>query len=544
MPAKYYIVSKNINAGVRGDDSNNLSTYFELGWELAITRIYLNLLLKRKEFDADKDFVVTNFDRGFLYSKYCKNVITYADFLKNNIDQSCVVDLTDNEAKIAVNNIFLGDMLNYIPEVLENELNKEIDLKDPLDIVKDDKQFICMVVRKRDHCPYRSMSELDVEKIINFYLNKNINVYIMGKNCESYDNGKNVFHVGYREFASLINSDKCLKMITPTSGGGMIRFYTGNCPIDVVDVAGESRRDHVLLYGENADFTGMRNKNLFNLVRLVDEVLEENFKTKINAISTENYIGDKGSSFNNPIRSFEWVRDGSGDASIFIDSMIPQVINSPLKNKFCWLLESRSVIPDIFNFVENNREELLKHCVVIFTCDENLAKLDGFAYVPSNAGSWVEDRKVHEKTKLISMISSYKTISSGHAKRMEYVEKFKNDLDFYGRDANPISKKEDGLRDYMFSIAIENCEYDTYFTEKISDCFATGTIPVYLGTKNIGKYFNEDGIVILDENFSIDKLSKELYYSKMDAIRENFEKVNNLITPEDYIYENYLKGIL
>jgi len=267
-------------------------------------------------------------------------------------------------------------------------------------------------------------------------------------------------------------------------------------------------------------------------------------KIKINAISTENYIGSAGSSFNNPVKNFEWVRDGSGEASIFIDSLIPQVIGSPLKNKFCWLLESRSVIPEVFEFVESNYKEILKHCIAIFTCDDNLAKLDGFAYVHSNAKPWIEDRQIYEKNKLISMISSHKSFSPGHANRMRYVEKFKNDLDFYGRDSNPISKKEEGLRDYMFSIVIENAEYDTYFTEKISDCFATGTIPVYLGTKNIGKYFNEDGIIMLDADFTIDKLSKELYYSKIDAVKENFEKVNNLLTAEDYIYENYLKGIL
>ena len=36
----------------------------------------------------------------------------------------------------------------------------------------------------------------------------------------------------------------------------------------------------------------------------------------------------------------------------------------------------------------------------------------------------------------------------------------------------------------MFSVCIENDVYDTYFTEKILDCFATGTIPIYKGTKN------------------------------------------------------------
>ena len=60
--------------------------------------------------------------------------------------------------------------------------------------------------------------------------------------------------------------------------------------------------------------------------------------------------------------------------------------------------------------------------------------------------------------------------------------------------------KEDGLCDYMFSVAIENGEYETYFTEKILDCFATGTIPVYLRAPDIENHFNMDGIITLSDN--------------------------------------------
>ena len=74
----------------------------------------------------------------------------------------------------------------------------------------------------------------------------------------------------------------------------------------------------------------------------------------------------------------------------------------------------------------------------------------------------------------------------------------------------------------MFSIAIENASCKTYFTEKLLDCFATGTIPVYYGAPNIGDYFNKNGIIDLSEEFDV---SDEIYYSKMDAIKENLEKL-------------------
>jgi len=90
----------------------------------------------------------------------------------------------------------------------------------------------------------------------------------------------------------------------------------------------------------------------------------------------------------------------------------------------------------------------------------------------------------------------------------------------------------------MFSVAIENGQYETYFTEKLLDCFATGTIPVYLGAPDIGNHFNKDGMIDLSEEFDI---SDEIYYNKMDAIKENLEKAKSMEVLEDFIWENYLK---
>jgi hypothetical protein len=114
-------------------------------------------------------------------------------------------------------------------------------------------------------------------------------------------------------------------------------------------------------------------------------------------------------------------------------------------------------------------------------------------------------------------------------------------VDLYGRGFNEIEEKEEALCDYMFSVVIENGVYETYFTEKILDCFATGTIPVYLGTPDIGDYFNLDGIINLTEEFEV---SEEIYYSKMDAILDNLERVKKIEVLEDFIYKTYLENNL
>ena len=68
------------------------------------------------------------------------------------------------------------------------------------------------------------------------------------------------------------------------------------------------------------------------------------------------------------------------------------------------------------------------------------------------------------------------------------------------------------------------------------DCFATGTIPVYYGAPDIGDYFNKDGIIDLSEEFDV---SEEIYYNKMDAIKDNLERTKKMEILEDFIFKNY-----
>jgi hypothetical protein len=122
------------------------------------------------------------------------------------------------------------------------------------------------------------------------------------------------------------------------------------------------------------------------------------------------------------------------------------------------------------------------------------------------------------------------------------IAEIKNFVDLYGREYKPIDIKEKGLNDYCFSIVIENLNYSNGYSEKISDCFATGTIPIYWGSPDIGEVFNTDGMIIYDDNFDINSLSFELYESKMLAIIDNFNKSVNFPIAEDYIYKTYIEG--
>jgi hypothetical protein len=113
-----------------------------------------------------------------------------------------------------------------------------------------------------------------------------------------------------------------------------------------------------------------------------------------------------------------------------------------------------------------------------------------------------------KKTKKCSMVVSYNKTTPHldclYKQRTDFAElilKTDLDIDIFGNGWNNanildqrikgrVNNKRDALTDYEFSIAIENCIEDSYFTEKITDCFLTDTTPIYYGCKNISEFFD------------------------------------------------------
>lgn len=106
---------------------------------------------------------------------------------------------------------------------------------------------------------------------------------------------------------------------------------------------------------------------------------------------------------------------------------------------------------------------------------------------------------------------------------------FEEKMTQYGNPIEGEGKKQLWDRHSMFHVAIENSYYLNYYTDKILDCFATKTLPIYWGCPNIGEFYNKDGIITFqneDELVDIlNNLTKEDYYSRLDAIEENYRLV-------------------
>lgn len=240
---------------------------------------------------------------------------------------------------------------------------------------------------------------------------------------------------------------------------------------------------------------------------------------------------------------FDWIKNEILKTTFFIDEAIVGGINKSCENKFGWVVESKMIIPQVLNEIKKYYKEISEAYKIIFTHHKEIYELaDNFIYLPPH-GYWVKQPKIYDKTKLVSMISSNKLIGEGHKFRLKWVEKLRPSLDLFGFGFKSVTDKEDALRDYMFSVTIENDQYETYWTEKLLDCFATGTIPVYHGTPDIYKYFNMDGIIILTDSFSVSQLNEAEYYKRMPAIIDNFNRSLKYNIIEDIMYERWLKNV-
>lgn len=244
----------------------------------------------------------------------------------------------------------------------------------------------------------------------------------------------------------------------------------------------------------------------------------------------------KSSSWYNEPELFDWVRKYDEEHLIFTDFSVKLVDNFTNKKKYAWLLESPEITPFAYEFIKFNYDKF----DLIFTFNKELLGLSHkFVLVPYG-GCWIEphDRIIHEKTKEVSLILSSKQITTGHKFRHEIHNNIPS-IDSYGYH-NPIQNKITALKDYRFTIVIENCQKDYYFSEKLIDAFITGTIPIYWGCPSINNFFDTNGMLFinnLDElNLLIKTLDKESYESKLDSIKNNFEAAKKYLVADNIIY--------
>lgn len=97
-----------------------------------------------------------------------------------------------------------------------------------------------------------------------------------------------------------------------------------------------------------------------------------------------------------------------------------------------------------------------------------------------------------------------------------------------------VESKSKALSQYTFALCYENMILKGWITEKIFDCFFSGTIPVYLGAPDITDYIPENCFIDKRHFGSYEELKtymKSLTDDETDAYREN---AKNFIASERY----------
>lgn len=266
---------------------------------------------------------------------------------------------------------------------------------------------------------------------------------------------------------------------------------------------------------------------------------------KVN-IRDKNFGGEPSSCHKGVNKYVQWeFNNNPVSKSCFITDMcLPDVLKaSGVQRKIAWILEPRAIHSQCYEWIEQNNK--LFDFVLTFDTDL-IDRGENFLYYP-HGRCWINGTPISSnKTNLCSIIASGKNFTIGHQLRHEVIQKKYSGLDIFGYGYNPIENKREALDEYKFSITIENSIQRGYWTEKIVDCFATKTIPIFWGDKSVCDHFDGDGIIFFEDINSLEAIlddikinGDKIYNDKLNAINKNYDIVEKYRIPEDWIYINY-----
>jgi hypothetical protein len=251
-----------------------------------------------------------------------------------------------------------------------------------------------------------------------------------------------------------------------------------------------------------------------------------------------------------------WRRDDlDSKLPIFVsDSSLLQVTPGlqSFESRYAWTIESRSVRANPFSWLEGHFQEFDS----VFTHDEKLLNELPNAKFSPGGGVWIGgvhaggNLGLHEKSKLISMVTSRKIRTPLHRRRLAIAHYLRLDP---GKKVDtwinaPYAASWAALESYMFNVAVENHQSETYFTEKLLNCFATGTVPIYFGATNISPWFDMRGVIpfrsLGDLRNIVNSANEETYSNLLPYVAENFKRVQDFLTIEDYLATNYFEDMV
>ena len=243
------------------------------------------------------------------------------------------------------------------------------------------------------------------------------------------------------------------------------------------------------------------------------------------------------------------------------------IISHPTSDAIAWLIEPNSVLnsyfgnqfdffDDLKQAIQNGKQGFKR----LYTSHKFFSDLPNVVvYENPPIPSWVgiEDCKIYEKSQDLVFVTSSKSFTPSQSKRIEVAKYLLSmGVPVYGRGfSDPrikeVEKKVSVLAPSRFCVVIENEILDGWHTEKLTDCFRTGTIPLYVGDPSISKLYDSNGMLVFDtveDLMQSDVFSdilngngtKDLYESMIENARENMHRFNQ----KDYTAKGRLNKIL
>ena len=217
----------------------------------------------------------------------------------------------------------------------------------------------------------------------------------------------------------------------------------------------------------------------------------------------------------------------SKDVSLSIDT-IQQNVNSEIK--VAVQIEPPEIINIVPQFI-NNKDNF----DLILAWDEKLLSECKNSKKFIFGTCWIDFKSLEiDKKNEISFIMSNKMQAPGHKLRHSIWNVYGDSNEINGFTFNKhrtpprVESKNILFNNAKYHITVENTKRENWITEKIIDCFATKTIPIYYGCPNVGEFFNEKGILSFNDMDELDKIlntiTPELYDSMEDVLEENYQK--------------------
>jgi hypothetical protein len=218
--------------------------------------------------------------------------------------------------------------------------------------------------------------------------------------------------------------------------------------------------------------------------------------------------------------------------------------------KVFWQVEPPEIMPNTVAMLKKHWE----FYDLVLTWDNELLSECGHTKLFPCSAVWNHFPEVNKKRFATSYLTSNKKDCSGHRYRQHVFEHLPPSIGkmaiWKHRSPPAIPDKREIFEPFQYSIIMENCRRPGYFTEKILDCMASKTIPIYWGCPTINDFFNKEGIIPFqcidqvaenplerghDLRSILNGLSPDYYMLKKDAVEENYHKALTYAKPFDRV---------